>query len=164
MNEQTFNGKYMKSVMKILDVFVIGLLLGLVAKGLSGWGGGWRVNHFVDIFGIYFWYFWDWLVVGVDCKRAKWMRWWLQGEPYCGYLVDIFGIFFQCFWEWLVVRVDCTRVKWVRWWLGGWTILSGAGEMQSIIRQCHHEIDQQLKSKEQWHNRSNSQRWWWAWW
>ena len=110
----------MKSVMKILDVFVIGLLLGLVAKGLSGWGGGWRVNHFVDIFGIYFWYFWDWLVVGVDCKRAKWMRWWLQGEPFCGYLDDIFGIFFQYFWEWMVVGVDCTRVKWLRWWLGGW--------------------------------------------
>ena len=32
-----------------------------------------RVNHFVDIL----WIFWDWLVVGVDCIRVKWVRWWL---------------------------------------------------------------------------------------
>ena len=80
------------------------------------------------------------MVVGVDCKRAKWIRWWLEGEQFGGYLGDIlwifsgyFEIFFQYFWDWLVVgvedlgyfwdwlvvRFDCTRVKWVGWWLGG---------------------------------------------
>ena len=37
------------------------------------------------------------------------------------------------------------------------------GEMQSITRQYPSQIDQ-LKSKEQWHNRSNSQWWWWWCW
>ena len=67
MNKQTFSGKYMKSVLKILDV------LGLVGCwGFSHRGGGSEGEPFCG-------YFWDWLVVRVDCTRVKWVRWWLGG-------------------------------------------------------------------------------------
>ena len=55
------------------NVLGIGWLLGLIKQGLIGvGGGGGEVEPYCG-------YFWDWLVVRVDCTRVKWVRWWLGG-------------------------------------------------------------------------------------
>ena len=79
----------MKSVLKSWDVLGLVGCWGLSHQGLVGKVVVWRVHHFVDIL----WIFLYWLVVGVDCKRVRWVRWWLEDEPYCRQVKNnIFGI------------------------------------------------------------------------